>query len=102
MTESAESQRNLMGHVKEAIDEWNSIEGPTKGLAETIVGRLHYYGFSYNPANDLVADTFERAARIAQSQADTEGDWLDRDACEYLAAIFLERARAIRKVGPRL
>lgn len=92
MTESL----NLMGHVKAAIDEWNSITGPTKGLAETIVSRLHFYGYSYNPAKEIVADTYESAAQMAENAID-EVNVLDRMTTEYLAAEYQNRAATIRK-----
>lgn len=93
---------NILGHVREAIEEWNGITGPTKSLAETIVSRLHYEGYSYNPARENVADTYLKAAHVAQYAADEYEGHFDRDTCEALAANFLARAEAIRKTGPDL
>lgn len=95
-------QNNLMTHVKAAIEEWHSISYPTKGLAETIVSRLQYEGYSYNPARENVADTYLKAAHIAQYTADENEDHFDRDTCEFLAANFIARAKSIRKTGPAL
>lgn len=102
MTESARQQQSFHGHVQEAIDEWNSITGPTKSLAGTIVSRLIYEGYSLTPAKDLVANTYEKAAHIAQYTVDEEPEQFDRDTGEFLAANFLNRAASIRKSGPTL
>jgi len=102
MTASAQQQQGFFGHVQEAIDEWNGITGPTKSLAGTIVSRLIYEGYSLTPAKNVVADTYDKAAHIAQYAADESEDQFDRDTCEALAANFLDRARAIRRTGPSL